>query len=289
MVFTVGDRFESFSAFLGALEIFKVETNTDFKVYGSKSLDVARQYHPKRLANVPAILKYYNIKFICRYGGNFKRSKSSQGLRNTSTRIIGCEAFIYLTLSEDSKALVIGSLCLEHNHDLTRTFEYVPRKKRSRELRMKLNNIEVYQQEKLKNRKKPLVQRMIFKRRKNVESSVFVTQDLSNLNVSNEYAQISGPYEAESMNNPDNNSSHFVQEGEGSEFVSGEQLCRCGFGTSELTKQELMLMEVEEHNHRLEILELQEAFQIERIEKMRYLQDLKIQKAELDLQTRNSE
>lgn len=88
--------------------------STFFKA-DSKTLQAARKNCPKRVDSAPEDLKYYFIKYQCVHGG--KRISKSTGKRNTGTLRQGCEAFIYLTLNNDSTSLVVSNISETHNHE----------------------------------------------------------------------------------------------------------------------------------------------------------------------------
>ncbi|XP_015923045.1 uncharacterized protein [Parasteatoda tepidariorum] len=285
----LGDRFESFSSFEKSLEIFETETNTRFCIAESKTLENTKQRYP-RCERAPQMLKYYSIRYKCMHGGVFRKSKQSRGLRSSSTLKIGCQAFIHLFLSDDVTSLVVKALNLEHNHDTSEAiFIEVPtHRKRNSKLRVQVTESNAKKRKKIRQENIP-------------QDTVNVAhlQDLTNLNASNSQIYLTpngtdceapyglAPDEAvcESADGSEINHNPAVTE---VEVESSEhKLCRCGIGTFDLTNQDLMKMEVEEHYHRLEVLQLQKAYETERIEKMRHLYDLKIRLAEQELQNSN--
>ena len=130
MAFKLGDKFSSYEEKESAIKIFSKENMVDFLKRDARTLGQAvkeKKITQDRVKN--DMLKYYQMKYACIFGGRDGYKARGQGSRKTKTFQCGCPFFIALLLSDDGCHLEIKNINLEHkNHEVdNRGYAYLPK------------------------------------------------------------------------------------------------------------------------------------------------------------------
>ena len=118
--FKVGDTFSSFDEFEKKVKLFEEKTFVKIWRRDSRTIAAAKKRAPKR--EFKPEIKYQELVYCCVQGGRDFKSSSKGERPQTSTFRQKCPFKIKIRASIDGQKLVVGDICDEHNHDVSKTF-----------------------------------------------------------------------------------------------------------------------------------------------------------------------
>ncbi|XP_034253548.1 uncharacterized protein LOC117652612 [Thrips palmi] len=112
-----GQSFKTFAEFQELFEDFQERSHSVWVRNSSQTVAQANEYLEKKNAElIDAALVYKNIMFTCKFGG---KQRGRIGFTDDQrAQKVRCHAEILLAYNHVSKALVIRSVNLDHNHHL---------------------------------------------------------------------------------------------------------------------------------------------------------------------------
>jgi hypothetical protein len=108
-IFYVGKRFESIAALNEAKTRYEELNFCELWKRDVRTLTSAQKRVPNRVATANLKLEYYSSKFTCKFGGRSVQKREDRK-RDSKTFKQGCPFEVYLTLSEDGKALKVTKM-----------------------------------------------------------------------------------------------------------------------------------------------------------------------------------
>lgn len=118
----VGDKFSSYEEFESVLTDYKQNTNNEYWLRDSRTIENQKHRNPNTVVNINLSLKYYYIRLACVRGGRPFKSKNEKSVRQCSTYKQQCPAYIFVKVSSCKQFLFIHEIKNDHNHTSSKAY-----------------------------------------------------------------------------------------------------------------------------------------------------------------------